>query len=204
MDTPQHLPPALPAEVVTRFRDLFDRAVAAGEPEAEAMSLATADAAGRPSVRVVLLKQLDADGLVFYTNTLSRKGRQLDENPWAATNLHWKHLDLQVQVRAEGRVEPVTPAEVDAYFRSRPRGSQIGAWASLQSQTLDRRATLEQRIADIEARYDGLPVPRPPHWSGYRLRPWRLEFWFGRPFRLHERDLLELVDGAWHRQLLYP
>lgn len=196
--------PPLPAGVVARFHALMVQAVNAGEPEAEAMSLATADAHGRPSVRVVLLKQLDADGLVFYTNTLSRKGRQLAENPWAATNLHWKHLDLQVQVRAEGRVEPVGEAEADAYFQSRPRGSQVGAWASEQSRPLEQRQALEDRIAQIEARYPDGDVPRPPHWSGYRLRPQRLEFWFGRPFRLHERELFELVDGQWQRHLLYP
>lgn len=190
--------------IVDRFHALLEAARAAGEPEPTAMSLATADAAGRPSVRIVLLKQLDRDGLVFYTNTGSDKGRQLAVNRQAAACLHWKHLDLQVQVRAEGEVAPVSDAEADEYFDSRPRGSQIGAWASLQSQELDARATLEQRIAQHEQRFAGGSVRRPPHWSGYRLVPDRVEFWFGRPFRLHERELHVCEDGRWSRRTLYP
>lgn len=194
----------LPESVVVRFHELLARAIAAGEPEPTAMGLATADARGRPALRVVLLKHLDQDGFVFYTNTLSAKGRQLADNPQAAICVHWKHLDLQVQVRAEGRIEPVTPAEADAYFASRPRGSQIGAWASQQSQPLASREELERDIAVTEQRFDGREVDRPPHWSGYRLRPDRVEFWHGQPFRLHDRLLFTSDGGQWSEQRLYP
>lgn len=197
-------PKPVPQDVVDRFHALLEQARAAGEPEPTAMSLATADASGRPSVRIVLLKQFDADGFVFYTNTRSDKGRQLAANPQAAVCFLWKHLDLQVQVRAEGSVAPVDEAEADAYFASRPRGSQIGAWASAQSQPLEGRASLEQAIAAFEQRFDGAPVPRPPHWSGYRLAPDRVEFWSGRPFRLHERLLYVRDAGHWQSSLLYP
>lgn len=194
----------LPEAVVGRFHDLLARAIAAGEPEPTAMGLATADAAGRPSLRVVLLKHLDRDGFVFYTNTESDKGRQLAANPQAAICVHWKHLDLQVQVRAEGEIEPVTAAEADAYFASRPRGSQIGAWASQQSRPLASRDELERRIGAVERRFDGQEVERPSHWSGYRLRPDRVEFWHGREFRLHDRFVYRLDGDAWQEQRLYP
>ena len=154
-------------------------------------------------MRIVLLKHLDRDGLVFYTNTRSRKGQQLAQRPWAATAMHWKHLDLQVQVRSEGRIEPVSDAEADAYFQSRARGSQLGAWASLQSEPLDEPGQLLQRLEDAQARFAEGPVPRPPHWSGYRLRPERFEFWHGRPHRLHER-IVPWQDGAWRQSRLYP
>lgn len=197
--------PILPQEVVDRFHGLLQRAIQAGEPEPTAMGLATANAAtGRPSLRVVLLKHLDRDGFVFYTNTLSSKGRQLAANPQAAICVHWKHLDLQVQVRAEGGVEPVSAAEADAYFASRPRGSQIGAWASRQSQPLSSRGELERRIAEVERRFQGRDVERPPHWSGYRLRPDRVEFWHGREFRLHDRLLYVCEGGQWREERLYP
>lgn len=194
----------MPAIVVARIQQLLSAAQQAGEPEATAISLATADTTGRPSVRIVLLKQVDVAGFVFYTNTDSAKGRQLAANPQAAVCAHWKHLDLQVQVRAEGRVEPVSEAEADAYFASRPRGSQIGAWASLQSQPLAQRHDLEQRIAEFDQRFADTEVPRPPHWSGYRLRPDRVEFWHGREHRLHERQVYWLDGAAWHSQTLYP
>ncbi len=198
------LPGPLSDAVVAQFHQLMARAIAAGEPEPTAMSLATTGDGPRPSVRIVLLKHLDRDGLVFYTNTLSRKGRQLAGHPWAATAMHWKHLDLQVQVRSEGRVEPVSEDEADAYFQSRPRGSQIGAWASLQSEPLADPAQFQQRIDEASARFGDGTVPRPPHWSGYRLRPDRLEFWFGRPYRLHERIVHLWQDGAWRESRLYP
>lgn len=198
------LPGPLPDAVVAQFHALMTRAIDAGEPEPTAMSLATVGEAGRPSVRIVLLKHLDRDGLVFYTNTLSRKGRQLASHPWAATAMHWKHLDLQVQVRSEGRVEPVGDDEADAYFQSRPRGSQIGAWASLQSEPLADPALLQQRLEEAQARFGDRPVPRPPHWSGYRLRPERIEFWSGRPYRLHERLVHLWQDGTWQESRLYP
>jgi len=198
------IPGPLPDALVAQFHELMARAIAAGEPEPTAMSLATVAGDGRPSVRIVLLKHLDRDGLVFYTNTLSRKGRQLAGQAWAGTAMHWKHLDLQVQVRSEGRVEPVSDQEADAYFQSRPRGSQIGAWASLQSEPLADPAQFQQRIAQAEDRFGDGPVPRPPHWSGYRLRPDRIEFWFGRPYRLHERILHTWQDDNWRQSRLYP
>lgn len=194
----------LPEVLVERFNALLARAAAAGEPEPTACSLATADAAGRPSVRTVLLKQLNRHGFVVYTNTHSDKGRQLAANPQAAICILWKQLDLGVQVRAEGRVEPVNAAEADAYFASRPRGSQLGAWASAQSRPLADRAQLERALAQVEARYAGQPVPRPPHWSGYRLAPDRLEFWHGREFRLHDRELFTLAEGQWQASRLFP
>ena len=167
------------------------------------MALATADPEGRPSVRMVLLKDFDDDGFVFYTNLESRKAGQLRANPWAALCFHWQ--PLQAQVRIEGSVEPVNDEEADAYFATRLRGSQIGAWASLQSQRLKSYAELEQRVLDIEQRFAGGEVPRPPFWSGYRLVPDLMEFWSGRPNRLHERELFERSpDGGWVVRMLYP
>lgn len=194
----------LQAEALATFHALLDEARAAGEPDPTAMSLATADARGRPSVRTVLLKHIDERGFVFYTNFDSRKGRQLAANPQAALLFLWKALRQQVQVQVEGTVEPVSAAEADAYFASRPRESQIGAWASLQSQTLDARETFEARIAAFSAEFEGGPVPRPPHWSGFRLVPEMIEFWYGAGFRLHERQRYARVDGCWSRRMLYP
>jgi pyridoxamine 5'-phosphate oxidase len=169
-----------------------------------AMSLATADAAGRPSVRMVLMKGHDARGFVFYTNGRSRKGGELDANPRAALLFHWK--SLRRQVRAEGAVEPVTAAEADAYFASRARDSRLGAWASDQSRPLDRRETFEARYREMLRRFEGEEVPRPPHWSGYRIVPDRIEFWSDRAHRLHERRLFTRAeDGSgWSEGLLYP
>lgn len=194
----------LQAEALATFHALLDEARAAGEPDPTAMSLATADARGRPSVRTVLLKHIDERGFVFYTNFDSRKGRQLAANPQAALLFLWKALRQQVQVQVEGTVEPVSAAEADAYFARRPRESQIGAWASLQSQTLDARETFEARIAAFSAEFEGGPVPRPPHWSGFRLVPEMIEFWYGAGFRLHERQRYARVDGCWSRRMLYP
>lgn len=194
----------LQAEALATFHALLDEARAAGEPDPTAMSLATADARGRPSVRTVLLKHIDERGFVFYTNFDSRKGRQLAANPQAALLFLWKALRQQVQVQVEGTVEPVSAAEADAYFASRPRESQIGAWASLQSQTLDARETFEARIAAFSAEFEGGPVPRPPHWSGFRLVPEMIEFWYGAGFRLHERQRYARIDGCWSRRMLYP
>jgi pyridoxamine 5'-phosphate oxidase len=193
----------LPEHVLRTFDALLEEARAAGEPEPNAMTLATATS-GRVSARIVLLKAVDERGFAFYTNTLSLKGRQLAEAPQAALNFHWKHLRDQVQVRIEGAVEPVSEAEADAYFATRPRASQLGAWASLQSETLDSRDTFERRYAEYEAKFEGTTVARPPHWSGYRLVPDRVEFWYGVPFRLHERHLHERCDGVWQERLLYP
>ena len=168
----------------------------------EAMALATADAAGRPSVRMVLLKGHGPDGFVFYTNLDSRKGGELAANPNAALLFHWK--SLRRQVRIEGRVTPVGEEEANGYFASRGRESKLGAWASDQSRSLDRRATLEARFADIEQRFEGQDVPRPPRWSGFRVTPRAIEFWHDRPHRLHERRLFTRDGDGWREGLLYP
>ncbi len=194
----------LAPHLLATFRQLLDAAIAAGEFEPTAMTLASSDEYGRISARTVLLKDADPEGFVFYTNTLSRKGKQLGVHPQAALLFLWKAIANHVQVRIEGRIASVTDAEADAYFASRPRESQIGAWASLQSEELDERATLERRIAEYTKQYEGGPVPRPPHWSGYRLEPDLIEFWYGRPFRLHERHQWAWKDGQWREALLYP
>ena len=176
----------------------------AGEPnDAEAMTLATVGADGRPSARIVLLKGHDGGGFVFYTNSESRKGGELAANPAAALLFHWK--SLRRQVRIEGRVGPASAAEADAYFASRARDSQLGAWASDQSRPLESRASFEARYEAVKAEFEGRDVPRPPHWWGYRLVPDRIEFWSDRPHRLHERRLfLPGPDGTWAESLLYP
>jgi pyridoxamine 5'-phosphate oxidase len=165
-------------------------------------ALGTADAAGRPSVRVVLLRQVDRRGFVFYTNYGSRKARELTANPRAALCQHWP--TLEEQVRVEGAVEPVAPAESDAYFAGRPRDSQIGAWASDQSQDLESRGILEARYAEIEARFGKRAIDRPPFWGGFRIVPERIEFWYGRPGRLHERRLFVRDGTGWRARFLYP
>ena len=194
----------LSAEILDTFRNLLAEARTSGDPDPTAMVLSTTDAGGQPSSRTVLLKEVDANGFVFYTNTDSRKGHQLAGNAKAALLFLWKQLRGQVQVKVEGTVQPVSAVEADAYFASRPRLSQIGAWASLQSQTLDSRDTFEQRIAEYDREFAGGDVPRPPHWSGYRVQPHHVEFWYGAQFRLHERHLYTLHNGAWERRLLYP
>jgi len=168
----------------------------------EAVALATVGDDGRPAVRMVLMKGHGPDGFDFYTNGESDKGRQLAANPQGALLFHWK--SLRRQVRAEGRVEPLSDAAADAYFESRGRDSQLGAWASDQSRPLDSRATFEQRFEDAKARFEGADVPRPPHWRGYRLVPDRIEFWTDRPHRLHERRLFTRSGGGWDEGLLYP
>jgi pyridoxamine 5'-phosphate oxidase len=168
-----------------------------------AMALATVDGRGQPAVRMVLMKGHDARGFVFYTNMDSRKGNDLAASPRAALLFHWK--SLRRQVRIEGPVEPVSAEEADAYFATRGRDSQLGAWASDQSRPLDARATFEARFAQMTARFDGAPVPRPPRWSGYRVVPERIEFWNDRAHRLHERRLFTPSgDGGWQEGLLYP
>jgi pyridoxamine 5'-phosphate oxidase len=192
------------AEAIDRFNSLLQEAKLAGEPEPTAMTLATASLEGRVHTRIVLLKHADLDGFVFYTNKHSAKGEQLAANPQCALNFLWKSLQQQVQVRVEGRVEDVTEAEADAYFASRMRESQLGAWASLQSRTLESRQIFTDRYAAIERQFAGGAVSRPPHWSGYRVRPSVIELWFGRAHRLHERECYEVQDGAWSKRLLFP
>ncbi len=170
--------------------------------DANAMTLATATRNGRPSARIVLLKHADAQGFVFYTNTQSRKGDELAANPYAALLFHWKTLGRQVRV--EGRTEPVRPQEADAYFDSRPRVSRLGAWASDQSRPLPNRGELEARLHAMERRYAGEDIPRPPHWSGYRVRPDLYEFWQDMPFRLHDRLIYTRVHDDWQVSKLYP
>ncbi len=194
-----------PEAVLTTFEQLFDEALAAGEPDRTAMSLATATADGRPSLRTVLLKAHDARGFVFYTHMDGRKGHELQANPRAALLFHWPRIRDGVQVRIEGAVRLVDDVEADAYFASRPRGSRIGAWASLQSETLPNRDTFEQRIVQFEGEFDGRDVPRPPRWTGFRVEPDAVEFWFGARYRLHERQLHERnTEGEWTTRMLYP
>jgi len=185
-----------------QFRAWFEGAVAAGVVEPEAMALATAAADGMPSVRYVLLKGIDDRGVEFFTNYESRKGRELIANPRAALAVLWK--PLQRQVRLEGPVEVLEPEESDAYFATRSRGSQLGAWASRQSELIPGREWLEARLADADAQYPG-EVPRPPHWGGFRLLPTAIEFWEGRPNRLHDREVFARGEGgAWVSSRLSP
>jgi pyridoxamine 5'-phosphate oxidase len=193
------------AEALAEFARLFDEAQAAGEPDRTAMVVATAKLDGRPSARTVLLKAHDARGFVFYTHLDGRKGRELQANPHAALLFHWPRVRRGVQVRIEGPVEIVNDAEADAYFASRPRGSQIGAWASQQSDTLPSREAFDERIGQVEREFDGRDVPRPPRWSGLRVRAEKIEFWYGAEFRLHERQLYECAcTGQWSKRMLYP
>lgn len=173
-----------------------------GMLEPTGMSLATADARGRPSNRIVLLKHWDRRGFVFYTNFTSRKGRQLHENPYAALLFWWDKL--RRQVRVEGKVDRVPERESDAYFASRPRGSQLGAWASQQSRPLDSRETLSERVEELDREFGDGPIPRPPHWGGFRLVPSELEFWDDGAYRLHDRIVYERDGEQWHIQRLYP
>lgn len=191
-------------EAMATFRALLDEATRSGEKEPSAMTLATADASGRVSARIVLLKGVEGDGVVFFTNYDSAKSAQLAAHPQAALCILWKSLREGIQVRLEGSVAKVDAAESDLYFASRPRASQIGAWASLQSQTLASRTELDARVAETERRFAGAAVPRPPHWGGFRLTPDLIEIWYGQHARLHERVRYELAQGAWSRRLLYP
>lgn len=190
------------SQAIARFQALLAQARAANLREPMAMSLATANSDGKPSVRTVLLKHVDERGFVFYTNTTSRKGGQLGARPRAALCFFWQPLMQQVLV--EGAVEPVSSAEADAYWATRPRDSQLGAWASLQSQTLAERAVLESRYAQYAREFTNRPIPRPPHWSGYRVVPDMIEFWSSRPGRLHERERYYREQDRWQRTLIYP
>ncbi|MEQ8603478.1 MAG: pyridoxamine 5'-phosphate oxidase [Marivibrio sp.] len=187
------------------FQEWLDEASESELNDPNAMAIATADAEGRPSLRMVLLKGFDADGFVFYTNLESRKGAQLAENANAALLFHWK--SLRRQVRVEGPVEPVTAEEADEYFASRARGSQVGAWASDQSRPLESRYALEKKVASFGAKFGVSKVPRPPHWSGFRIKPRRIEFWKDGAFRLHDRFLFTREtpgEGPWTVDRLYP
>jgi pyridoxamine 5'-phosphate oxidase len=186
-----------------KFQDWMKEAWAHEPEDANAMTLATATPEGMPSARIVLLKGADARGFVFYTNTQSRKGDELTANAQAALLFHWKTLGRQIRI--EGLVERVTNAEADAYFATRPRISRLGAWASDQSRNLPERTELERRLAHYEAAYPGDEIPRPPHWSGYRIVPQRFEFWQNMPFRLHDRTIYakSAADG-WMINKLYP
>lgn len=191
-------------EALDTFAQLLERANKSGEREPTAMTVATLGKNGRPSARTVLLKAFDTRGFVFYTNFDSHKGRQLASNPQAALLFLWKNLDNQIQVRIEGTVEPVSIEEADAYFASRHRGSQIGAWASKQSTTLASREIFEAQIEHYENKFEGIDVPRPPQWSGFRVVPEMFEFWYGAEFRLHERQCYERVNGEWTKRMLFP
>jgi pyridoxamine 5'-phosphate oxidase len=205
------------SEPFSLFDAWLDEAKAAEPNDPNAMAIATAGADGLPDVRMVLMKGYDAQGVVFYTNTLSAKGRELTENPQAAALFHWK--SLQRQVRFRGPVERVSDAEADAYFQSRPRDSRIGAWASQQSQPLEGRFALEKAVAFHAAKFGLGEVPRPPHWTGFRLKPTTIEFWHDRPFRLHDRIVFRRInpkgpvpeavseatsEATWTRERLYP
>ena len=191
-------------EALATFRGLLDEARASADPEPTAMTLATV-ADGRVNARIVLLKGVDERGFRFFTNYESAKGAQLAAHPQVALCFHWKALREGIQVRVEGRAERLSASESDAYFATRARGSQLGAWASLQSQPLGDRAEFEARLAEFEARFADVSVPRPPHWGGYLVVPDCIEFWYGAGFRLHERWRYERdASGDWRKGLLYP
>ena len=187
-----------------QFTTWYDEAVAAGLPEPEAMTLSTATSEGRPSARIVLLRGYDERGFCFFSNYASQKGRELAANPYAAVTFHW--VELERQVRIAGRVEKVSASESDAYFQSRPSQSRIGAWSSPQSEVIASRDTLEQFVKEYQEKYsDELAIPRPEHWGGYRVIPERIEFWQGRPSRLHDRLRFSRIEQeAWTLERLAP
>ena len=196
------LPPITERDPIALFVAWLDEALKREPNDANAMTLATVDETGMPDARMVLLKGVDAAGFTFFTNFESAKGRQLLAHPKAALVFHWKSLRRQVRVR--GHVAPVSDVEGDAYFATRARSAQIGAWASDQSRELPDRLAFERRIAEMGLKFGFGPVPRPPHWSGFRLTPSTVEFWRDRPFRLHERVLFERLADAWTVRRLYP
>ncbi len=191
------------ANPIRQFQLWFDEAVGRGLPLAEAMTLCTASIDGKPSARMVLLKGVSESGFVFYTNYRSRKARELDVNPFAALVFYWEPLERQVRV--EGKVVRISAEESDKYFQTRPRESQLGAIASPQSDVIESREVLEQEFQELEEKYRDQMIERPAHWGGYRLVPERIEFWKGRPGRLHDRLLYEVqADGSWNRSRLAP
>lgn len=185
-----------------QFGIWFEEAKRAELNDPNAMTLATVGDNSRPTARIVLLKEWDEQGFVFYSNLGSRKAQHMDFNPYVALLFHWK--SLQRQIRIEGKVTPVSDSQADAYFATRPRPSQLGAWASLQSSPLASRQAFESGLQDVEARFDGQQVPRPPFWSGWRLSPDYFEFWQGADFRLHDRQTYMLTSQGWETGLLYP
>ena len=190
------------ADPIAQFKHWFAEALAAEQPDVEAMTLSTATPEGRVSARIVLLKGCDERGFVFFTNYESRKGRQLTNNPQAALTFYWHTLNRQVCIA--GRVEKVGRAESESYYQTRPRGSQIGAWASPQSQEIAGREVLEQRVAELAARFETEPIQCPPFWGGYLLRPDSIEFWQGRESRLHDRIFYTRQNGGWRIARLAP
>jgi pyridoxamine 5'-phosphate oxidase len=191
------------ANPLEQFRRWLDEAVDARLHEPLAMTLATTSLEGKPAARMVLLRGFDERGFAFYSNRASRKGRELEASPHAALVFYWAELDRQVRI--DGKVEWTSDAESDAYFQSRPRGHQLSAWASSQSEIIAGRAFLEREMAELTARYEGKEIPRPPHWGGYRIVPNTIEFWQGRPNRLHDRLLYSReANGTWRRQRLSP
>jgi pyridoxamine 5'-phosphate oxidase len=193
----------LDPDPIKQFANWFTAAIEAGIKDVNAMSLATATPDGRPSVRIVLLKGFDHDGFVFFTNYSSEKGQQLDANPNAALGFYWIEVDRQVRI--DGRIEKTSREESERYFHSRPVGSQLGAWASRQSEVIDGRRVLDARLAEMTERYGKGPIPLPPHWGGYRLKPERIEFWQGRANRLHDRFRYNREkNGLWCRERLAP
>jgi len=189
-------------EPFSEFHHWFEAARAASVKEPEAMAVATVGADGRPSVRILLLRGFDERGFVFFGNLESQKARELGANPVAALVLYWEPIGIQV--RAEGRVDPLPTVEIDAYWAERPRLNQIGAWASEQSRPVASREELDRRVAHFTALYEGKPVPRPSGWGGFRMRPDRIEFWKRGEGRLHDREDWRLTDGGWKRTLLFP
>ncbi|HYM18952.1 MAG TPA: pyridoxamine 5'-phosphate oxidase [Micropepsaceae bacterium] len=204
MSAPEQTGLSAAADPIELFKEWFADAKTHEPNDADAMTLATADAAGYPDARMVLMKGCDDRGFVFYTNLESAKAEELEANPKAALVFHWKSIRRQVRVR--GLIEPVTDAEADAYFATRHKDSQIGAWASRQSRPLEGRFALEKEVARYAAKYALGHVPRPPHWSGFRLKPLSIEFWRDRPFRLHERLLYtrEILTAPWKTSRLFP
>lgn len=193
----------LDPDPIKQFGNWFTAAIEAGIRDVSAMSLATAAADGKPSVRIVLLKGFDQDGFVFFTNYESQKGRHLESNPHAALAFYWIELDRQVRI--DGPAEKTSREESERYFRSRPIGSQLGAWASRQSEVIDGRRVLDARMAEIAERFGSGPVPLPAHWGGYRVKPAVMEFWQGRPNRLHDRfRYTKQADGSWKVDRLAP